>query len=192
MKTFALMMTLALTLAACSAPAPKSTSTASGATASSAQSTTGSAATGTAAGDTARATGAATATPKCLNVQEGDRHVEFDGRRFLLAEDGRPKALALEAGLEVECERLEVLRYTRTPAVLIEYTTPKNGARTERKLAIASIKDAKWILKPTVLETRSNTRATEVRSYMQSIDRAGQSVITLIDSRTGQSQTLKP
>lgn len=188
MKTFALMMTLALTLAACSAPAPKSTSTASGAsTATSAQSPAS-----TAAGDTAQATGAATATPKCLNVQDGDRHVEFDGRRFLLAEDGRPKALALEAGLEVECERLEVLRYTRTPAVLIEYTTPKKGARTERKLAIASIKDAKWILKPTVLETRSNTRATEVRSYMQSIDRAGQSVITLIDSRTGQSQTLKP
>jgi hypothetical protein len=82
------------------------------------------------------------APPKCLNVQEGDRHVEFDGKNLRLAEVGTPRSLALESGDEVACERLEILR-NQPEAVMIQYSI--NG---HRKRGVARISDATWIQKP--------------------------------------------
>ena len=87
---------------------------------------------------------------KCMNIQEGDRHVEFDGSSLWLAEGGRPQELKLEGGAQVTCEKFEVLK-DRRHAVLIEYAT--TGSTSVAKRAIADIKTATWITKPTPLHS---------------------------------------
>jgi hypothetical protein len=113
--------------------------------------------------------------PTCLNVHEGDRHVEFDGRNLRLAEEGSPRSLPIESGDEVRCERLEILRNARVASVLIEYST-----KGDRKVGIATIRDARWFLKPLA------------SPYALSKDAAGKTVITLTDSKTGAQRSLTP
>ena len=99
----------------------------------------------------------------CLNVQDGDRHVEFDGSSLWLAEEGKPKQLVVEHGAKVKCERFEIIRNARTPSVRIEYRID-----AETKVAVALISDASWVLPP-----------TEKSAATWSQDRSGKPVITV-------------
>jgi|GEM_PF-6199084 len=128
--------------------------------------------------------------PKCLNVQEGDRHVEFSGDSLYLAESGQPKQLILEQGAQVRCEKLQILRNARKPSVLIEYATPEEGVAYELKIAIATIENAKWVLKPVTVKRQTAKKSVVEKTVKWTEDKNGKAILTLSDSTS--KKTIKP
>lgn len=136
--------------------------------------------------------------PACLSVQDGDRHVEFTGTNLVLAEIGQPQPLALNDGDPVMCEKLEIIRDAKTPAVFIQYRTPAAGTPlglSETKIAIASIQNANWIFAPFLVERRIHRRnrfEIEPRASYEWSDDHGHAVLTVTDLFSKTSKTIRP
>lgn len=137
--------------------------------------------------------------PKCLSVQEGDRHVEFNRDALYLAESGTPKKLTLDDGRPVRCEHFEIVRNARLPTVLIEFMTEELGTSlgvSDRKYAVATINGAKWVLKPIVLKRRINDQdqieITEINRVQWTQDSDRQAVLTVTDVGSKKSKIYRP
>lgn len=136
-----------------------------------------------------------TLPPACLSVQERDRHVEFNGRELWLAESGSPRPLELNEGAPVDCERLEIVRGAHGPTVLIQFKTIEKGRAgfgiTDRVFALASIRDAKWILEPVILDRTIQTRSGSKFKETASVAQDGATFI-ITDLKTQKKQTIVP
>ena len=136
--------------------------------------------------------------PHCLSIQEGDRHVEFNGVDLFLAEEGQPVRLALNNGDDVICESLEIVRNADQPSVLIRFRTYEVGTSigiSDTKIAIASIRTAKWILSPLIVERRLRTgeqiEVDERARYRWADDKSHPALI-VTDTLENTSKVIKP
>jgi hypothetical protein len=136
--------------------------------------------------------------PECLNITEGDTQIEFDADELLLTLNGKMKKLVLDDGIEVKCEKLRIVPNARTASVEIVFMTRPTGTQVQiadRKLGVASIKDAKWIVKPLILDRLfkdENGLGTEPRVTVKWSEEAGRPVLTRTDIDSGKSEVFKP
>lgn len=131
---------------------------------------------------------------RCLSIQDGDRHMEYAaGSLFLSTDDQPPKELELDGGLDVACTRLEPLKNSRQPALLIEFNTREITGVWDHKLAIAAVKTAMWILEPTTLVKHiSETDSEEPNVALWSRDQDGKPVLTITNIDTRVSRKVRP
>jgi hypothetical protein len=139
------------------------------------------------------------ARPTCLNIQEGDRHVEFNGSALFLAESGLPKSLPLDDGDTVTCEKFEVIKNAKQPAVLIRFRTRETGTSigiSDTKFAVASIKTGKWIVSPFILERHLNSETgveiDEQNTIFWTEDKYGGAALTVTETGSQKSKTYHP
>lgn len=142
--------------------------------------------------------GASGLVPACLNVVENDLRVEFDKSRLILQDGKKPRALSLDNGEQVRCEQLRILEKTKRPSVEIVYLTREAGTSiniVERRMAIASIRDGKWIAKPMVID-RLFSEGDEIKSVpvmeVKWSEDKGKLVLTRTDIVSKESETIRP
>ncbi len=137
--------------------------------------------------------------PTCLSIQEGDRHVEFNGQSLFLAESGSPKELKLDDGAPVHCDHLEIVRNAKRPSVLIEFSTEERGTSIgvfEKKYAVAQISGGTWVLAPLSLERHINDQdgieVSELATVEWTEDKSGKAVLTVTDTESHAKSVYRP